>query len=172
MNKSMEIMAGGKITLKPEFTPVNTTNQKLDYTSSNTDVATVNSKGVVTTKKAGKTTITAKTKDGSKKTAKCKITVKGPKKTSLNKIDNSKKGTAILSWKEVKEADGYEIYMSTDKKKYNKIQTVKKSSTTTSTIKKLKSKTTYYFKVVTYVNVGKGKKAYGGESKVVKVTIK
>lgn len=172
LDKSIEVMAGGKITLKPEFTPVNTTNQKLDYTSSDTDVATVNSKGVVTTKKAGKVTITAKTKDGSKKTAKCKITVKGPGKTTLNKIDNSQKGTAILSWKEVKEADGYEIYMSTDKKKYNKIQTVKKSSVTTFTMKKLKSKTTYYFKVVTYVNVGKGKKAYGGESKVVKVKIK
>ena len=72
--KNMKV--GETLKLKPVFTPINTTNQRVKWTSSNTKVATVNSKGVVKAKKSGKVTITVTTQDGTKKTAKCKITVK------------------------------------------------------------------------------------------------
>ena len=70
---------GEKLTLSAEFTPVNTTNKKVKWESSNTKVATVSSKGVVKAKKAGTVIIKVTTLDGTKKTAKCKITVKKAK---------------------------------------------------------------------------------------------
>ena len=76
---SKTVKAGKKVTVKAAITPVNATNKKVTWTSSNKDYATVNSKGVVTTKKAGKgktVTITAKAKDGSGKKAAVKIKIK------------------------------------------------------------------------------------------------
>lgn len=72
--KNMKV--GDTLKLSAEFTPINTTNKKVKWKSSNTKIATVNSKGVVKAKKAGKVTITATTLDGTKKTSKCKITIK------------------------------------------------------------------------------------------------
>ena len=76
---SKTVKAGKKVTVKAAITPVNATNKKVTWTSSNKDYATVNSKGVVTTKKAGKgktVTITAKAKDGSGKKATIKIKIR------------------------------------------------------------------------------------------------
>ena len=76
---SKTVKAGKKVTVKAAITPVNATNKKVTWTSSNKDYATVNSKGVVTTKKAGKgktVKITAKAKDGSGKKATIKIKIK------------------------------------------------------------------------------------------------
>ena len=76
---SKTVKAGKKVTVKAAITPVNATNKKVTWTSSNKDYATVNSKGVVTTKKAGKgktVTITAKAKDGSGKKAMVKIKIR------------------------------------------------------------------------------------------------
>lgn len=75
--KTMKV--GEKLTLSAEFTPVNTTNKKVKWESSNTKVATVSSKGVVKAKKTGTVIIKVTTQDGTKKTAKCKITVKKAK---------------------------------------------------------------------------------------------
>lgn len=59
----------------------------------------------------------------------------------------TKKATSItLSWKKVTGATGYEVYKQ-EGKKWKKIGTIKKSKTTTYTVKKLKKNTSYKFKV-------------------------
>ena len=57
------------------MTPSNASNQKLSWSSSNSDVAIVNENGQVQGIKEGKTTITVSTEDGSKK-ATCVVNVK------------------------------------------------------------------------------------------------
>ncbi len=172
LDKKMTVLAGDVIKLKPEVDPVNATNKKLAYKSSNTDVVAVTAAGVATAKKPGKATITVTAKDGSGKKATCTITVKAPDEPKKLKVKSNQKKTATLSWEMVDEADGYIIYMSTSKKgKYKVAATIKGAKTNQYTVKKLKSKKKYYFKVVSYVNVGK-KKVYSDETKVVNVKIK
>lgn len=118
--KSYKIAAGRKLTLTPKITPSNTTNKKLEWTTSDKEYATVSNKGVVMTKKAGagKTvTITVKAKDGSKKQAKVKIklmknavvkitlkanskTLKAGKKMTVKAVvkANGKKANKALEW--------------------------------------------------------------------------
>lgn len=156
---------GDSITLEPEITPVNTTNQKLKWSSSNEEVATVSSKGVVTAKKAGKTTITVVAQDGTKKSDKCVITVKElPKVTGLKVT--AKKKMAEISWNKVKDADGYIVYMATAKNgTYRKVATVKAEETKV-TQKKLSSNKRYYFKVAAFRKAGR--KTYPGDESAVK----
>ena len=79
-------------------------------------------------------------------------------KTSLAKVTgltakNNKKGSVKLTWKKVAGATGYKVYQyNTKTKKYSKIATVKSTSYTKT---KLKTKTTYRYKVRAYKNVGK-----------------
>lgn len=85
--KSSYTLKDGKtLTLKPKFTPSNTSITVCEWTSSNKKVATVNSKGVVTAKKPGTVTITCKTTDTGK-TATCtvKVTRVGVSSVSVNK---------------------------------------------------------------------------------------
>lgn len=165
------VQEGDKVKLSLEFTPVNATNQKVKWESSDESVATVNSKGVVTAKKAGKATITATTKDGTKKTAKCKITVKELSQIKGLKVVSESKGTVKLTWNEVEGASGYQIYMATSKKgKYKKIGTTK-AGIHTFTKKGLKGKKKYYFKVVAFKK-NNGKQYEGKYSAVKNVTIK
>lgn len=85
------------------------------------------------------------------------------------KKKKGKKNTLTLSWKKVSGANGYEVYQATKAKgKYKKIKTISKGKTTRLTVKKLKAKKTYYFKVRAYKKNG-GQKAYGTYSKVLKV---
>ncbi len=74
--KKKSLKVGKKYNLAYEIQPINATNGKVKFKSSNPKVATVNSKGVVTAKKKGSAVITITSKDGGKKQAKCKITVK------------------------------------------------------------------------------------------------
>ena len=67
------------------FTPENTTDKTITWSSSDTNIATVTSNGIVQGKKEGTATITAKTTNG--KTAKFVATVK---KSSIVLIGNSK----------------------------------------------------------------------------------
>lgn len=85
------------------------------------------------------------------------------------KKKKGKKNTLTLSWKKVSGANGYEVYQAAKAKgKYKKIRTISKGKTTKLTVKKLKAKKTYYFKVRAYKKNG-GQKAYGTYSKVLKV---
>ena len=59
-----EILYGNSETLEVEFTPSNTTNQKVTWTSSDESIATVDENGVVTAVGEGKVTITATSEDG------------------------------------------------------------------------------------------------------------
>lgn len=74
-----------------------------------------------------------------------------PAKVTLKSAKAGKK-QVTLTWAKAKKATGYYIYRSTSKNgKYTKIATVKKAATVKYTDKKsLKSKKTYYYKVVAY----------------------
>lgn len=94
------------------------------------------------------------------------------KSTSIKKLTKAKKSFKI-TWKKVSGASGYQIQYSTNKKfkSGNKTYTAKKGSTTSATVKKLKSKKTYYVRVRAYKSIN-GKKVYSAWSKVKSVKTK
>lgn len=82
------------------------------------------------------------------------------KKPSGLKVKNIKKKKARITWKKVRNVNGYEIYRSTKKSgKYKKIKTIKKGSTTSYTNSKLKNRRQYYYKIRAY-KVVNGQKYY------------
>lgn len=85
------------------------------------------------------------------------------------KVKNVKKKTARITWKKAANAEGYEVFRSTKKKKGYKL--VADVQTNNYKNKKLKKKKTYYYKVRSY-NVVNGKKVYSNFSSVKKVKIK
>ena len=93
------------------------------------------------------------------------------KKVVPNKVNLSVKSVGTnnvkLSWDKVS-VTGYEVYRSTDNKKWSKVTTITKSSTLEYNNKKLKANKTYYYKVRAYKTVS-GKKVYGKYSDVLKV---
>ncbi len=83
-----------------------------------------------------------------------------PKKTTVSKVSAAKKSLKVKIKKQSVQVKGYEIQYSTSKDFENaKTKTVKSYKTTSSTLKKLKAKTTYYVRVRTYKTVG-GTKYY------------
>ena len=76
LNKTATTIEVGKTEkLTATVQPTNATNQKVTWSSSNTDIATVETDGTVTAKAVGTADITVTTADGGK-TAKCTVTVK------------------------------------------------------------------------------------------------
>lgn len=73
----ISLAAGKTYTLKPTFSPSNTSNKNVTWSSSNKSVATVSSKGVVTAVKTGYAEVTCKTADGGYK-AVCIVRVNVP----------------------------------------------------------------------------------------------
>ncbi len=69
------IKVQGKVQLKAILAPLNASNKKVIWKSSDTKTATVSNSGLVTGVKPGKVTITCTSADGSKKVAKSSITV-------------------------------------------------------------------------------------------------
>ncbi len=89
-------------------------------------------------------------------------------------VKSSKKKTATVTWKKVKDASGYIVEYSTSKKftkKTTKKATIKKGATIKTTLKKLKSGKKYYVRVKAY-RTYKGKTVYGKLSKVKYAKIK
>ena len=82
-----------------------------------------------------------------------------PEKTKIVKLTSGKRYMTVRWKKQSVQTSGYQIQYSTSKSfsKGNKTVTVKKNKTTKKTIKKLKSKKTYYVRVRTYKLVGKKK---------------
>ncbi|SDK63031.1 Ig-like domain (group 2) [Sarcina sp. DSM 11001] len=79
---------------------------------------------------------------------------------------------AVLKWKKVTNATGYEIYTSNSKSSgFKKAATITKGSTLTSTIKNLTSKKKKYFKMRAYIKTASGN-VYSSYSAVVSCTIK
>ena len=95
------------------------------------------------------------------------------KKAVIKKVKASGKGKAKVQWSRNKDATGYEIQYSTNKKfkKGVKTQKVSKNKTTSATLKKLKAKKTYYVRIRSY-KTRSGLKITGAYSKVLKVKIK
>lgn len=96
-----------------------------------------------------------------------------PAKSSVKKLTKGKKSFKV-NWKKVSAAKGYELQYSTSKKfakKNTKTITVKKNSTTSKTVKKLKKNKKYYVRIRTFKTVG-GKKIYSDWSKAKTVKTK
>lgn len=88
------------------------------------------------------------------------------------KVKNKKNKKAVITWKKVKNADGYQIYRAMKKSgKFKKIKTVKGNRVVKYTNTKLKKNKKYYYKVRAYRTV-KGKKAYGAFSTTKKIVVK
>ena len=100
------------------------------------------------------------------------VTAPKPVNVSLSKpkvtLKRGKK-YAVIKYKKVKNAHGYEIYRSNKKKSgYKKVATTKKTSYKN---KKLKSRKKYYYKVRAYRTVN-GQKYYSSYSAVKSVKVK
>lgn len=74
-NASQVMNVNDSLSLMPEFTPVDSTNQVLIWTSSDTSIASVNDSGIITALAIGEADIVATTVDGSDKSATCHITI-------------------------------------------------------------------------------------------------
>lgn len=94
-----------------------------------------------------------------------------PKKVSLTKAANIKGKKVKLGWKKVSGISGYEIQYGINKSFKKAKTTTVKSSLKTKTIKKLKNKKKYYFRMRAYKKVS-GTKVYGvySSKKTVKIT--
>ena len=90
-------------------------------------------------------------------------------KIKLVSAKMKKKAYVSLKWRALSGAEGYQIQYSTNKK-FKKVKT-KISKKNKYTIKKLKTKKTYYIRVCAY-KIVKGKKVYGKWSNVKKVKLK
>lgn len=95
-------------------------------------------------------------------------TVKAPAKPTKFKVKNNKKKSATLSWKKVKDAKGYQLQYATNDAFSSRSKTTKKTKIT---IKKLKRKKTYSFRVRAYVLDDK-RKVYGKWSRVKRIKIR
>lgn len=134
----------------------------------------------VTTTKTSKTI--KKLKAGKKYTFKVTAIKDGKKYTSiktyvntLKKVEASvkakTKSTVKISWKKNTKADGYIIYKKINKKdEWQKVKTIKSPYTKEYTVKKLKSGTKYYFKVVSYSNENGKKVKSSGKAFTAKTT--
>ena len=86
------------------------------------------------------------------------------KVTKIKKIKRAKKSLKV-TWKKVSGVSGYQIqYSASSKFKKAKKITIKKATTTSKTMKKLKAKKKYYVRIRTYIMVN-GKKKYSNWSK-------
>ena len=115
-------------------------------------------------------------------TAKVTITFKGdysgtvtktftiiPKNVGTSVVSSTKKGQIKFTWGKVKVCDGYQVQYSTSKSfKSAKTVNIKSQKTCSYTMKKLKSKKTYYIRVRAY-KVVNGKKYYGNYTVTKKV---
>ena len=104
------------------------------------------------------------------KTTTQKSTVKKPAKVKSLKVKNKKKKKAVLTFKKVSGAKGYQIQYALNKK-FTKRKKSKFTKKAKYTVKKLKKKKTYYFRVRAY-KVVNGTKKYGKWSAVKKLKIK
>lgn len=167
---------------------------KIRWESDNPAIAAVNEEGMVTAVGEGRTVVRAVC---SSKTVSCTVqvtkepktnqdeteppknepgqdtkqeqTVK-PKKVVLKKIKVQKK-QAVVSWKKITDAHGYEVWMKKGNASFKKVKSVSAKKLKIK-IKKLKSGKKYTFQVRAYRKDSSNKKVYGDFSKKKKVKIK
>lgn len=92
-----------------------------------------------------------------------------PDCTAIKEIGNRKAGSVTLSWKKVKGASGYRI--SYKESKAGTYRSAGFTHATSNTVKNLKIKKNYYFKITAYVTID-GKKEFGKDSNIKSITIK
>jgi hypothetical protein len=98
--------------------------------------------------------------------------LKAPKTVKWSKCKGAKKKVS-LKWKKAANAAGYEIKISTKKKKgYKVVKKINKGKTVKFTVKKLKKKKVYWFKIRAFAKDAKGNVKYGKWSKAKKVKTK
>ena len=148
--------------------PDETEADDLEWFSSNVDVAEVDDYGMITALSAGKAKITVQTEDG-EVSASMSVVVK-PEATELKSVKAGKKKIS-LKWERVDGVTGYQISYATSKSFQGAKTKTEKAKTTTSTIKNLKSKKTYYVRIRTYQTV-KGKKYYSAWSGTGSIKVK
>lgn len=85
-----------------------------------------------------------------------------PPKATIRSLKKKSKKTALLTWKKISGADGYEIYRKESGKKWKKLKTLKRTGTIRSTVS-LKSGKTYQYRIRAYKKNG-SKKIYGAYS--------
>ena len=188
---SMNLFIGESAKLTAAVAPANATRPALSYASNNPQVAQVSADGVITAVQKGSATITVSSVYEPGQVAYCVVTVSeqsqqvskdpqqgvskeeaayNPGKVNLKSVKAGKKQITVKWGK--KSGDGYQIQYSTKKNfKSKKTVTVKSSKKVSTTIKKLKSKKTYYVRVRSYKKIN-GKTYYGSWSKVKKVKVK
>ena len=94
------------------------------------------------------------------------------KKTKLSSAKSTKKKTFTATWRKTGGNSGWQVQYSTNKKFHSGVRTVNlKSRNTKLTVRKLRSRKTYYIRVRGYKKV-KGKIMYAGWSNVKKVKVK
>ena len=145
----------------------------IKYSSSKKSVFKVKGKNGYA-KKNGEFKLSAKTASGKVfATAELKYD-SGSVKMYIASVTSKKKQMTVKWQKNVTNASGYELQYSTDKKfkKGVKKVTIKGKKNVKKTIKKLKSKKTYYVRVRAYVNQGEGEKIYSSWSSKSKIKIK
>lgn len=155
------------------FNPGISAKANISYKTNNSKVAIVRN-GKIIIKSCGTAIITVSTTDSNYKAASGKISIHVvPKKASISNAVSKKSGQISVSWKKQKEAAGYTIEYSTDKKfkKVVKTMNVDKNKITKTTLKKLKKKKIYYIRVKAFTKVNK-KILYGNASKSIKCKTK
>lgn len=126
-------------------------------------------------KNVGQYTVTVKFKGNYSGTKTLTFTIV-PKGTSVSKLAAGKKQFSVKWKKQATQTSGYEIQYSTSSKMKNaKTVTIKKTGTTSTTVKKLKSGKKYYVRVRTYKTVkinGKSVKLYSSWSSIKNIKTK
>ena len=167
-DKSLEMTVGEEQEIKFSTEPEQTEAEDLEWISSDEDVAEVDDYGKITAISAGKTKITVQTEDG-EVSANLNVVVK-PETTEFNSVKTSKK-KIILKWDRVNGVGGYQISYSTSKTFKGAKNIKEKAKSTTSTIKNLRSKKTYYIRIRTYQTIS-GKKYYSSWSSIGSIKVK
>ena len=165
-DENLTLEPGETSTFETAIVPLDASNKGLTYQSMNTAVATVDSVGHVTGKAPGTTYIVVTSHNGIQDKVKIKVNLGQVTKVKKKKVTST---GVTLTWKKRVKVSGYKVYMYNAKKaKYVSYKTVKKNKLV---IKKLKSNTSYKFKIRAYKKKGSTVE-YGLYSKVIKVKTK
>ncbi|MDO4523664.1 MAG: fibronectin type III domain-containing protein, partial [Eubacteriales bacterium] len=105
-------------------------------------------------------------------TATVNVTVTGPLKEKITSIKRKSGSQVYLKWQKQAGVTGYKVYYrKSGSGKYKAISTTRNAKQNTYTFKGLKKKTTYQFKVRSFITVN-GKTYYGPYSAVRKIKTK
>lgn len=170
LNSSARLVKGKIIKVGSIISPIAATFSELKWTSSNEKVIKiVDQTGNIKAVDYGQAIITATAHNGIKDSMTVKVV---PGKVTLSKVSKGKK-KATLTWKKASGVSGYQIYAATKKNgKYKKVATINSASKYKKiSVKKLKSKKIYYFKVRAFKRVGK-KNYYGDFSNIKNTKVK